>query len=473
MSFERSTPGRNLALAAGGLILASPLLALAVFKWDERLDPEFVNRDVHFWAVGVVAIAAAVAAALVIASAQTLRGTRLLFLALAFLSIAATFSVHGLATPGFILHSFHSSVSVSSWVSISLGAFFVALSAMEMPERVDHALERAGGAIFAWVAICLTAYVALSLTAEGWLDSVPTNERPVQYAIAIATLGLYGFAIWRYTQAYLFARLISQAAMIAALVLLAEVQVILLYSDPWYTSWWIYHALYGVALVVLFGGWAIEARRAGSLRAIADALAMRDALAQLNRGRDTHMLELVDAIEAKDRATLGHVSRVASVALGIGKKLHLSPQDMRALGLAAQMHDVGKIGVPDAILRKPSKLTDEEYAEVKRHSNRGDEIARRVDTLRALAPVIRAHHERLDGSGYPDGLRGEAIPLLARIVAVADTYDAITSTRPYRPAMTHEQALAELRRVRGIELDARCVDALLDVFAEEHRAAAA
>jgi HD-GYP domain-containing protein (c-di-GMP phosphodiesterase class II) len=260
--------------------------------------------------------------------------------------------------------------------------------------------------------------------------------------------------------------------MVVALFLLFEVQMILLFGETWRLSWWMYHALYGVAFAVLFAGWAMEVRRAGSLRAIADALAMRDALAQLNRGRDADVLELVDAIEAKDRATLGHVSRVSSYALEIGKRLNLSPQDLRSLVLAAQLHDVGKIGVPDSILTKPARLTDEEYAEVKRHAPRGDEIARRVPALRTLAPVIRAHHERLDGSGYPDALRGDCIPLLARIIAVADTYDAITSSRAYRPAMTHDEGVAELLRVRGSELDARCVDALLDTFEGERKAAA-
>jgi diguanylate cyclase len=197
---------------------------------------------------------------------------------------------------------------------------------------------------------------------------------------------------------------------------------------------------------------------------------MRDALAQLNRGRDAHLRELVDAIEAKDAATLGHVSRVGAHALTIGRALGLPAHDLRALVLAAQMHDVGKIGVPDAILLKPGALTDAEYDEVKRHSPRGFDIARRVEALRPLAPVIRAHHERINGQGYPDGLRGDEIPLLARIIAVADTYDAMTSSRPYRTALAHEAAVAELRRVSGTELDPRCVDAFVGSF--EQRAAA-
>jgi len=249
--------------------------------------------------------------------------------------------------------------------------------------------------------------------------------------------------------------------MVGALVLLAQVPPILVWGQVWHLSWWIYHATYGAAFAVLLTGWAVEARRAGSLRAIADALSMRDALAALNRGRDRRVLELVDAIEAKDVATLGHVSRVAAYALAIGHRLRLGPSELRALVLAAQMHDVGKIGVPDAILRKPGPLSEREFDEVRQHTQRGHAIAERVPAIRDLAPVIRAHHERLDGSGYPDGLRGDEIPLLARIIAVADSYDAMTSARPYRRPLSHDEAVAELLRVRGTQLDPACVEAFL------------
>ncbi|HXK34097.1 MAG TPA: HD-GYP domain-containing protein, partial [Dehalococcoidia bacterium] len=321
--------------------------------------------------------------------------------------------------------------------------------------------------VAAWGVVAIAAYITVSFTIEDWLDGAPTDDRAVQYAIALSATVLFAVGAWRYTQAYVFARLPGQAAMACALVLLVQVPPILLWGEVWYVSWWVYHAAYAAAFVVLLAGWGLEVRRAGSLKAIADALAMRDALAALNRGRDRDVLELVDAIEAKDVATLGHVSRVSSYALAIGKRLSLAPQDLRELVLAAQMHDVGKIGVPDALLAKPAALTADEYEIIKQHARRGFEIAERVDALRPVARIVRAHHERLDGSGYPDGLRGEEIPLLARIVAVADTYDAMTSSRPYRAAVAHDAACAELLRARGRTLDAGCVDALLAWFQSE------
>jgi hypothetical protein len=333
-------------------------------------------------------------------------------------------------------------------------------------------VRHAGTVIFAWASITIGAYVALSLVYPDWLNGAPTDRMPTQYFLMITTTGLFAFGALRYWQAYQFAHLPSQAAMVVALVLLAQVPAILLWGVPWQLSWWMYHAVYGVAFCVLFAGWTIEVRRAGSLKVIAEALSMRDALAQLARGQDAHVLELVDAIEAKDQATLGHVRRVSAYALSIGRDLGLSAKELRALATAAELHDVGKIGVPDSILGKPARLTDEEFAEIKKHTGRGYDIAKRIGVLRDIAPVIRAHHERINGSGYPDGLRGDEIPLSARIIAVADTYDAMTSARPYRPALTHEAAIRELRRVRDIELDARCVDAFLRALNEELQTAA-
>jgi HD-GYP domain-containing protein (c-di-GMP phosphodiesterase class II) len=469
---EAAVAIRRIGVILGVAALLAPMAALAVLYENPDLDPIWHDTGFHFWVVGVTALAAAIAACVVILSAKTLRETRLLFLALAFVCIAGIFSVHGLLTPGYIEHEFYASVPVSSWVSIAAAAIFIALSAAELPGPVERFMHRAGVLIFAWVTVGVAAYLVLSLAVDEWLDWVPLDNPGMQYATGFASMALIAFAIRRYWQAYQFARLPAQASTTLALVMLLEVPPLIMWGWAWHISWWMYHAAYGGAFVVLFGGWAIEARRAGSLSAIADALSMRDALAQLNRGRDQHILELVSAIETKDKHTLRHVSRVGAHALDIGKQMGLPAQDLRSLVLAAQMHDVGKIGVPNAILMKPDHLTDVEYDEVKRHAARGGSIARRVDALRPLAHVIRAHHERYNGRGYPDGLAGEEIPLLARIIAVADTYDAMTSDRPYRQALSPDAACAELRRVRGTELDPACVDAFLASFDGAQAAAA-
>ena len=462
MTNSQATIWKSVGIAA----LALPMVIFAVVRFDASLDPKIMAFNAHFYAVGLTAFAAAIASAVVIASARTLRQTRLLFLGLAFFAIAGIFAVHGLATPGFVVDEYYVSVAVSSWLSVAVGSALVALSVVGLPDKVEHFFERNGQAVFLAAAALIFGYIAVSLTAGEWLNWVPMRDLKLQWTLGFGSMALTTFAIWRYYQAYSFARLPSQLAMAATLVYLLEIQAIILWGRVWHLSWWLYHGLYGVAFAVLFAGWALEVRRAGTLRAIADALSMRDALAQLGRGLESPIVELVDAVEAKDKETFGHVRRVSGHALAVGRRLGMGPSELRSLVLAAQMHDVGKISVPDSILGKPGPLTEEEFAVVKRHTLRGDEIAQQVPALAGLADAIRHHHERLDGSGYPDGLAGDSIPLISRIIAVADTYDAITSKRPYRDPRSHEEALAEILRLRDVQFDARCVDAFVAVFSE-------
>jgi HD-GYP domain-containing protein (c-di-GMP phosphodiesterase class II) len=175
---------------------------------------------------------------------------------------------------------------------------------------------------------------------------------------------------------------------------------------------------------------------------------------------------LVAAIEAKDRYTRGHSQRVYRLAVRIGQRLRLSEDDLQTLAWAALLHDIGKIAIDGQILNKIEKLSDAEFAAIKSHPERGCRVLEPIPQLHRVLPGIRHHHERWDGRGYPDGLRGEAIPLLARIVAVADTYDAIVSKRAYRPAGTLSYALDEIRAGAGTQFDPVVAQAMLELAVE-------
>jgi len=174
------------------------------------------------------------------------------------------------------------------------------------------------------------------------------------------------------------------------------------------------------------------------------------------------------AVESKDLYTLGHTRRVSRHSYSLAKKLRLPMHDMEKVRVAADVHDVGKTYVPDEILRKPGKLTDDEYSIMKKHSEVGAEIVACLGDEQ-LTSIVRAHHERWDGHGYPDGLAGTDIPLAARIIAVADTYDAITTTRSYRAKSSHNKAIRILREESGRQFDPRVVDAF--VSERPHRVA--
>jgi HD-GYP domain-containing protein (c-di-GMP phosphodiesterase class II) len=174
---------------------------------------------------------------------------------------------------------------------------------------------------------------------------------------------------------------------------------------------------------------------------------------------------LAGAVDEKDPYTRGHSDRVTRYSLLIAKEMQLPETFLETLRISAQLHDVGKIGIEDHILKKPGALTEEEFEVMKTHTTKGANILRPVTQLAEMLPGIELHHEALDGRGYPYGLQGDQIPLLARVIAVGDTFDALTTNRPYQQAHTPDQALQIIRNLAGKRLDPKAVEALLAVYA--------
>ncbi len=173
---------------------------------------------------------------------------------------------------------------------------------------------------------------------------------------------------------------------------------------------------------------------------------------------------LAAALETKDVDTMGHSDRTVEYALAVAKGLGLSEVDQELFEYAAILHDIGKIGIPETILKKPGKLTPEEYEVMKQHPAFGAKIVQQIKFLGPVVPLVRADHERWDGKGYPDGLRGEKIPLGARVVAIVDAYDAMTSDRVYRKALGKEYAIAELKKYAGTQFDPQLVKLFLEIL---------
>lgn len=182
------------------------------------------------------------------------------------------------------------------------------------------------------------------------------------------------------------------------------------------------------------------------------------------------IMALARSVEEKDRQTEGHCHRLERLAIRTGERLGLSGQRLVDLSYAAYLHDVGKIRVPDCILGKPGPLTDGEWVEMRRHTEYGGDMLVEKGFLRSAASIVAAHHENFDGTGYPRGLRGEEIPIEARIIAVVDAYDAMTSERPYQVAGGRSKAVQELRLNAGTQFDPRVVRAFLAVIGEEELA---
>lgn len=199
---------------------------------------------------------------------------------------------------------------------------------------------------------------------------------------------------------------------------------------------------------------------------------INEELSETNTVLEKAYLELVEtlrlAVEAKDTYTRGHSERVSAYSVLIGEKMELSSRRLKTLKIGGIFHDVGKIGVPDSILLKEDKLTDDEYSKIKKHTVVGAEMLEPVSYFKNVLPIIKYHHERYDGTGYPEGLKGEKIPILARIVAVADSFDAMTSKRSYRNSLSLKKVKTELEKGKGTQFDPQIADVFLDIIENDY-----
>ena len=191
---------------------------------------------------------------------------------------------------------------------------------------------------------------------------------------------------------------------------------------------------------------------------------LKDTYDKLEKAYMESIQTLRFTVEAKDTYTRGHSDRVSEYSVLIGQKLGLSDQDINNLRVGGLFHDIGKIGVPDNILLKNSKLTEDEYSEIKNHPAIGAHILSNATIFKDVLPIVKHHHERFDGNGYPGKLKGEEIPFLARITAVADAFDAMTSRRTYRDSLSLDIVKSEIQKCKGSQFDPICADAFLDIL---------
>lgn len=191
---------------------------------------------------------------------------------------------------------------------------------------------------------------------------------------------------------------------------------------------------------------------------------LKDANQKLEQAYMESIETLRYTVEAKDPYTRGHSDRVSAYSVLIGKQLELSDNDLKTLQIGGLFHDIGKIGVPDSILLKTSKLTDDEYSEIKNHPSIGAHILSNATIFKDIIPIVKHHHEKYDGNGYPSKLKGEDIPLFARIAAIADTFDAMTSKRTYRDSLSLDVVKAEIERCKGTQFDPHLADIFLNIL---------
>ncbi len=451
-------------LARGAALLGLPLALTFALRARHDWNPTFASPTFHFYVVSALALLSLATALMAAWVSVAARDVRLSLLTVGFLGIGAIMAVHGLATPGFLVeHGYHGTTAASAYFAHLVGAWMLGLSALGLPPRASAWLRGRLWLLLALAVALFGAYAALALGAPDLFQRLPVAGQPgsdvFSWTMLAVDVAMLTVAAGRAAISHVLSRGAMPAAIGAAALFLLASQVTLQVTQPWTLAWWLYHfyLLLGMGTVVR----AVVSEYLGGkpLGQIFRELAYEDVLAQVRQGLDDSVLALAAAAEARDRYTYEHVTRVAELSVLIGQAMGLPRLRLRALAQGAMLHDVGKLCISDLVLQKPDKLTPEEFEQIKRHPALGYELLMRLKGFEREALVVRHHHEWFDGSGYPDGLRGEEIPLEARIVAVADMYDALTTDRPYRPAYSHEQAMAIIEKESGTHLDPACVEA--------------
>lgn len=446
-------------------MLALPVVFLVVLRTNRRLDVGGFSAYGHLFVVSAIA-----ACALAVAAVSTLVGIRLakpgvVWLAAGCLVVGVAMVGHGLTTPG-VWGREGANLWVGRFPYIAMAGLAVSLfGATTSPRRRINLLVAARPrAAIALVVVPLVALVVVTASNPllVWGEHPFPGEEFVLDLAAIGSVLLLVPVITVHWRRWHLGKDEVQLALVFAAAMCIAALTAFEHGVFAHLSWWDYHAY----LLAGFGCTAYalwtRGRRAQVVTEVLASTFEHDPFEIIVAGYPEALQSMVRAVELKDAYTHGHSARTAELAVELGQRMRLAPERLRVIARGAYLHDLGKIGIPDEILNKPGRLTADERSVIETHPRLGYEMASVVQSLNEVLPVILHHHERLDGNGYPDGLAGSDIPLEARVVAVADVWDALTSRRAYRDPMSAHEALAHIVAGRGSHLDPAVVDVLVD-----------
>ena len=451
------------------LWIAVPLLVYAFLRvvplFDPNLawiDPTWAYPTEHFSIVSVTALVALVVSATVGIVGMRQRNIQVIYVSLAFISLAGFFSIHGLATPHFIIGD-NSVVGVAAQLSVLTMSLWLLVSSLPADNAFSAYLARYSNWLVPVYVPAIVLIGVLALSNPSVADLVPVTNEPIKYISGGLTIVLASAAGYRYWQSFRYSNFPFQVAIALTGGWIAVTQIIITTALFFHASWWIYHFLLLFSVIAVVAGLVVQYRRGDSIVRSILGLFSTDPSERLEAGLSPSVRSLIEATEARDPYTAGHSYRVSRGAFELGNALKVSPEELRVLVQGGLVHDVGKLEVPGTILNKPGPLTAEERKAIEDHPVIGYDLCARLGFMAPELAVIRSHHERLDGAGYPDGLANGDIPRLARILSVIDVWDALTSARAYRLAWSEAEALAYLQENCGTQFDADLVDTWVNV----------
>jgi hypothetical protein len=419
----------------------------------------FTVPAVHFYAVSATALLCAALAVVLGAVGIRRHDRRSAAIGAGFTVMAALLAVHGLSTPGFLVEAdYTSAVGVSGALAVPLGGGVILAALLARPRERSHLRDLV--LLQVGVVLATVCFGSLALLDPEAIPSVPVALRPLVWWIVGINALIYGVLALRALRTFQLTRRVGDLAVVAGLVWLAIAVATYLLSPVWSIGFWAGHVLELGAFLVISAALASDLARATPSRALHSDIDVQSVVTEEEALLGAWVARLLARLADKDTSTREHTRRVAQLAVGVGEQMGIRGRRLRGLAVAALLHDVGKLQVPDEILTKAAPLTPAEFEVIKRHPTDGATLLGHIGGFGGEIPLVRGHHERLDGSGYPDGLRGDELSLELRILGVCDVYDALTSDRVYRRAYTQPQALTILDQARGTAFDADVLEAL-------------
>jgi hypothetical protein len=443
---------------------AAPLAFYFAFR--NPLAGNYELPTFHLFAVGGTAFLAALCSILMTRSSIKRNDLRGGLVGVAFTAMAGLLTIHGLATPGVFLGEYGRNVVVglTGAIAVPVGGALLALAVLA-PPTLPNGRALIARAQFVTI-IALIVLGAVGLTHPGLLPQIPLTVHPWVFAVLFPTAAVYAWAARRVYRIHQLTNRRADAWVAVGLVWLGCSIFLYLLSGVWTFGFWAAHSLEALGVIAISGAIAVDLTRQAPSLQLHRKITGRDLIDSEESLLGGYVRALTAEMEARDPSTREHSRRVAQWAVEVGEQMSLPPAAVRRLAIAGLVHDIGKLQVPQEILNKPDRLTDEEFAIIQTHPAAGAELLGRLRGFETEIPIVRSHHERFTGGGYPDNLSGDQIPLEARILTVCDVYDALTSPRVYRrEPWTSERAVELLQRESGSTFDPQCVDALLRVLA--------
>lgn len=435
--------------------LVVQLIPLLLFGLDEHVVGS--PQDLFVIMVSLTSLAA-LSSGMLINRARRTNETELGYLGLFFFTVAVLSIAQAITTPG-VLFDFEQSRQTTTIWSIPF-ALVAALPAMLIRSTTGYSIDSQWRL---WISTFQQLIVALAALLLVFPERFPSATVGASSAVVVTVFVVVGCAVLskRHYDLAVIARSPEPLVVSLGYGLVGGSMLMWLGASPYSVAFWVsqFLLMFG-AIAGTIGGLSVY-RQTNVVRPMIASIIEVDPRCALEVGVEPSVQQFLRDIEIKDPVAADHIVRTTWLAMTVGPKLGLERTDLRDLGLAALLHDIGTLLVPEMVRTKSAPLDEDEYEILKRHAVYGADLVERSPALQTIAPAVRAHHEYIDGSGYPKGLRGPKVPLIARIVAVCDAFDALAHTRQYRPSLDQELAIEILERGAGSKWDRRVVETVV------------